>query len=175
MANNSIDDLKTLKGYALGVAGFATAISTILIQALHFPAEPTLLTVIGFAGLMLLIAYLINRSEQRQTLLLKSHTEEADMLVNELKEDLAYLKDMALETQRSTLRTEMNDEIHRNPANHDTILKMAERYFITLKADWVQTNLFLDWVENERQAGREVHVPPALLENVTTKYNQEQK
>lgn len=168
--NESLEDLKTLKGYALGVVGFATAISAILVQALHFPTEPTLLTVAGFAGLMLLIAYLINRSEQRQRVLLKSHTEEADMLVGELKEDLTYLKDMALESQRSTLRIEMNDEIHRNPANHDTIIRMAERYFLTLKGDWVMTSLFLDWVDNEKKAGREVHVPPTLLANVEQKH-----
>lgn len=171
--NESLEDLKTLKGYALGVVGFATAISAILVQALHFPAEPTLLIICGFAGLMLLIAYLINRSEQRQRVLLKSHVEEANMLTSELKEDLTYLKDMALENQRSTLRIEMGDEIHRNPANHDTIIKMAERYFVTLKGDWVMTNLFLDWVDNEKKAGREVHVPPALLANIEQKHTED--
>lgn len=173
--NESLEDLRTLKGYALGVVGFATTISAILIQALHFPIEPTLLTVAGFALVMLLIAFLINRSEQRQKALLKSHIEEEDMIFGELKEDLGYLKDMALESQRSTLRIEMNDEMHRNPANHDTIIKMAERYFVDLKGDWVMTSLFLDWVDNEKEAGREVHVPTGLLANVTEKHIEDMK
>ena len=45
-----------------------------------------------------------------------------------------------------------------HPHNHDTILKMAEKYFITLKGDWYETNRFLDWVEKEN-----IHLPPSLI------------
>ena len=147
--NNSTDDLKILRNYVIGVAGFATTVSAILIQALHFPAEPTLLCVIAFACLMLLIVFLINRSEQRQRKLLENHIKESSMLTEDIKKDLTYIKDMTLENQKSAIRTELYNEIRFNPSNHDTILKIAEHYFLALKADWYMTNIFLDWAEKE--------------------------
>ena len=72
------------------------------------------------------------------------------------------------EIKASTLRTEMNNEIYRNPQNHDTIIRMAEKYFGKkedggLNANWVEKELFLTWVDKENEAGREVHLPKALI------------
>lgn len=168
---NSVDDLKTLRNYALGVVGFATTISAILIQALHFETEPTLISVAGFALLMLLVGFLINRAEQRQAQLLKDHQKESDALFKDFQGDLQYLKKMALENQMSSIRNEMNCEIYRSPQNHDTILEFAHRYFIELGGDWVQTDLFLAWVDSENEQGRKVHIPTDLLQAITTDKN----
>ena len=163
----AVEDLKTLKNYALGIAGFSTTISAILIQVFHTKPEPTIVCVIGFALALLLIGYLINKAEQRQALALKDHQGESEAIMQEFRDDLTYLKKMALENQRSGLRTEMNGEIYRNPANHDTILQLAHRYFIEMGGDWVQTDLFLNWVDNENKAGRPVHIPTELLQTVS--------
>lgn len=156
--NNSTEDLKILRNYAIGVAGFATTVSAILIQALHFPAEPTLLCVISFACLMLLVVFLINKSEQRQKMNLKQHIDSSEKAFNEFRQDLADIKEMLVDNSKATLRIEMNEEMLQHPHNHDTILKMAEKYFITLKGDWYETNRFLDWVEKEN-----IHLPPSLI------------
>lgn len=172
---NSVEDLKTLRNYVLGVAGFATTVSAILIQALHFPTEPTLICVAGFALVMLLIGFLINRAEQRQALALKKHQEESDKTIQEFKGDLSFLKTMALENQRSGLRNEMNGEIYRNPANHDTILQLARRYFVEMGGDWVQTDLFLSWAEKENAKGRPVHIPVDLSQAVAKEKTNQKK
>lgn len=170
---DSTDDLKALKNWAIGIVGFSTTISAVLVQILHFPVEPTLLCVLGFAGIMLLVVYLINKSEQRQKRLLQSHAEESVQITKDFDKRLDSIDEILLDIQRSTLRTEMNDEIARHPENHDTILKMAEKYFCQLKSDWVQTSLFLAWVESEEKAGRKVHIPQELLNTVNARVLEE--
>jgi hypothetical protein len=54
-------------------------------------------------------------------------------------------------------------------------LKYAERYFIELDGDWVQTDLFFGWIEAEDKAGRTVHIPPQLRDAVYYKREIEQK
>lgn len=152
---NSTEDLKMLRNYALGVTGFATAISTILIQIFHFKAEPTIVCVIAFSILMLLIVYLINKAEDRNVKRLSSHIDESTKMINSFSGRLDSVDSALLEIQRSTLRTEMNNAIFRHPENHDTILRMAERYFGKqteggLEADWYESSLFLDWAEKEQ-------------------------
>lgn len=172
---NSIDDLKLLRNWAIGIASFSTTISAILVQALHFPVEPTLICVLGFAGLMLLVVYLINKSEQRQRILLQSHIKESTENVKDFDSRLDSIDLILLDIQRSTLRTEMNDEIARHPENHDTILRMAEKYFCQLKSDWIQTSLFLSWVESEEKAGRKVHIPQELIATVNARALEEKQ
>lgn len=157
MENASTEDLKTLRNYAIGVAGFATTISAILIQALHFPVEPTLICVASFACLMLVIVYLINKSEQRQKMNLKQHIDSSEKAFSEFRQDLADIKEMLVDNSKATLRIEMNEEMSRHPHNHDTILKMAEKYFVELKGDWYMSNKFLDWAEKEN-----IHLPASL-------------
>lgn len=158
MSKGSIEDLKTLKNWALGIIAFATGVSTFLVQALGFRPQPTILAVSGFACLMLLIVFLISRSERRQEYIVKSHIEESDKRLGSIDDRFDKIDEALLDIQRSTLRTEMNDEIHRNPHNHDTIIKMAEKYFNVLQADWVETNIFLDWADSEK-----IKLPPNLL------------
>ena len=170
---NPTEDIKLLRNYVLGVVGFATAVSAVLIEALHFRAEPTIICVIAFACMMLLVAFLINKSEKRQAKVLEKFREENEVMTTSFKEDLTYLKDMALENQRSAVRAEMDNEIFRNPANHDTIIKYAYRYFKELDANWVQTEKFLSWADNEKKAGRPVHLPSDLVANVNEKVEAE--
>ena len=68
------------------------------------------------------------------------------------------IKTMVRDTGKSTLRLEISQEIDRNPQNHDTILKMGEKYFCEMDGDWYMTNRFLDWVEKEK-----IHLPPSLM------------
>lgn len=158
---NSREDLITLRNYTLGVVGFATAVATVLVQVLHFRLEPTVACTLAFACMMLLIVYLIGRAEKRNADRLSKHIEGSDKIMSGIEESLNEIK-------ASTLRTEMNNEIYRNPQNHDTIIRMAEKYFGKredggLNANWVEKELFLTWVDKENKAGREVHLPKVLI------------
>lgn len=164
-----LDDIKTSKGYILGVLAFATAVGAFLTQVLHFRTEPTLAAVAFFALFVLYLSWLIDKSEKRQEQRMAEHNKEIGARLANYDETLSCLKDYAKETQLATLRIEMDNEMARNPANHDTILRYAEKYFIELGGDWVQTDKFWSWVESENDAGRTVHVPSVLMNNVMMK------
>lgn len=152
---NSTEDLKTLRNYVLGVVGFATTVSTLLIQVLHFKPEPTIACTVAFACMMLLIVYLIGRAEKRSQTMLQSHIDESNMVIDGFDKRLDSIDNVLLDIQKSTLRTEMSNEMARHPENHDTILKMAEKYFGKkeeggLQANWYMSSKFLDWAEKEK-------------------------
>ena len=163
------EDLKNLRNWILGVVGFATTLSTFLVTALHFPLEQTIGGVSVIALVFVIVVYLIGKSEQRALKAVKEHRQMSDGQIDKLTTAIENLTQICRDTEASTLRIEMNDD----PENHDSILKMAERYFVVLGRDWVETDLFLRWKEEEEQAGRKVHIPPHLLDDVMAKKAQE--
>ena len=173
--NSVINDIKSIKGHILGVIAFATGVSAYLIKICSFPESPTIVVASGISILMLVICWLINKAEQRNIERLKTHSQEVKRITDKYNSTLTKLQDMLLENTRSGLRVEMNTTMHFSPENHDTIIKMAERYFITLRGDWVETDVFLNWVDQEKNNGRPVHVPPQLLSAVTGLKEQENK
>lgn len=166
---NAIDDIKTLRNWVIGIAGFATTISAILIQVFHFRAEPTITAVVGFACALILIVFLIQRSEDRTSKMLQDHIGTSDKRMDEISNTLNEIKDITIGNQMASLRIEMGNEIKRRPENHDTILKLAEKYFIELGGNWVATDTFFEWAEREKEAGRVVYMPSALMNNIQTK------
>ena len=171
MAITVIDDIKEAKGYILGLIAFATGVATFLVQVWHFRFEPTVILVAAFSLLILAIGYLIHNSEKRQSKALQEHINTADAKVDAIQSTLNEIKDITLENQRTALRIEMGNEIKRRPENHDTIMRMAERYFTPiskggLEGNWVMSDAFQNWVKAENQAGRPVSVPPTLMKEV---------
>lgn len=167
------DDLKEIKGYILGVIAFATAIATFLVQVLKFPMDITLAGVTIASVCMLFIGFLINKSEQRQTQALEEQEEKSIQRVESFKEAVEEIKNLAIETRLDNLRTLLTLYIHDNPENHDTILKIAERYFLEFGGDWVMTDEFLRWADLENEAGRKVHIPVNLLNVVRLREKEE--
>lgn len=167
--NNTAKDIKTVAAYITGVLSFATAVAAFFVKALGFRQDTTIGVVTVLSVLFLLTAYLIHRSEKRSLKEIERvRTESVEKQVA-YEKDIQYLKKMALETQRSSLRTEMDNEMFRRPENHDTIIKYAYRYFVELDSDWVETEKFQAWIDKENAAGRTVHLPRELLSNVAGK------
>lgn len=157
-----LEDINKGKGYILGVIAFATAVSAFLIQVWHFRPEPTILAVAGFALMILTVGWLIHKSEQRQAKALTEHIDVSQSQMIDIKNTLNDIKNITIENQKASLRIEMGNEIKRHPENHDTILRMAERYFLPpdkggLGGDWYMSSVFLDWAEKEN-----VSVPQIL-------------
>lgn len=67
------------------------------------------------------------------------------------------LHDIRLDTTRTQLYFKMEHDTH----NHDTILKIAHKYFVILKGDWVATIDFLAWAEKEG-----VKIPQPILDAI---------
>ena len=166
---NAIDDIKSLKGYILGVAALAAGVTTFCTLTFHWEAPKVSAISASVAVIFIVLAFLIQRAENRNARRLETHIETSEKRISEFSEGIDYLKRMALENQRASTRIEMNSFIRNEPWNHDTILAYAEKYFLELDGDWKETDVFLSWVDKENEAGRKVHVPPELFSNVHTK------
>ena len=153
------DNVKEMKGWIVGAIGFDTAVTTLLVTIFEVDAVKTTIATTATTIVALAIIYLIYRSEARSRKELQNHIEESNTLVENLRNDITEIKSMVRENGKSTLRLEINEEMLRNPHNHDTILKMGEKYFCPpMNGDWYMTNRFLDWVEKEN-----IHLPPSLM------------
>ena len=161
-----LDDIKTSKLWVVGVISFATAVGAFLTTVCGFKPEPTIAVVAAFAIFLLFISWLIDRAEKRQIRMLKQHESDSNLKIAKYDATLNKLLEYAHATQLSNLRLEMDNTIDHNPADHTTILKYAEKYFMELDGDWVQTDIFIKWVKAEDKAGRPVHIPPELLAKV---------
>jgi hypothetical protein len=164
---NAIDDLKSLRNWTLGIIGFATTVAAVLTQVFHFRVEPTILVVAAFACSLILIVNLIKRSEDRQNKIMEDHKKTSEEHDKISTDRFDAIDKALLEIRKSTLRTEMNNEIARHPENHDTILEMAEKYFGKrekggLDGNWIEIDLFHNWMASEAKQGRPVHIPGTL-------------
>ena len=166
---SAIEDIKSLKGYILGVAALAAGVTTFCTLTFHWEAPKVSAISAVVAIVFIVLALLIQRAENRNVKRLESHIVESGKQMEQFTEGINYLKHMALENQRASTRLEMNSFIRNEPWNHDTILSYAEKYFIELGGDWKETDVFLSWRDKENEAGRTVHIPPTLLDNVVTK------
>lgn len=153
------DNVKEMKAWILGAIAFDAAVTSLLVAVFEVDMVKTTIATTATTMVALAIIFLIYKSEARTKADLQSHIEASNKLATELRQDNAEIKDMILENGKSTLRIEINEEMLQNPHNHDTILKMAEKYFSPpMNGDWYMTNRFLDWAEKEH-----VHLPPSLL------------
>lgn len=155
---NTLDDIKDIRNYILGVISFATAVSTFLITVFHFELEKTVISVAFIAVLMLVVGWLIRKSEQRQKALIEKYKaeqiNERDKAILEFKEDVDSLKNsvsnisnIVKNTRQDTVRIQLNDYMKDQPENIDTILKLAEEYFVKLGGDWYMTSEFQKWAK----------------------------
>lgn len=151
------DNVKELKGWVAGAIGFDAAVTGLLVTIFQVDAVKTTIATTATTIVALAIIFLIYRSEARSRNELQNHIVEANGLAKNLTNGINELKEIVKDTAKSTLRLEINEEMAKNPHNHDTILKMGEKYFCEMDGDWYMTNRFLDWAEKEN-----IHLPPTL-------------
>lgn len=65
------------------------------------------------------------------------------------------------EIRLDTLRTQLYIKIEHEPKNHDTILKIAHRYFVEYGGDWVATTDFQAWADREH-----IKIPLAIMQAI---------
>ena len=152
------DNVKELKAWVIGAVAFDATITSLLVTVFNVDAIKTTIATTATTIVALAIIFLIYKSEARTKAELKKHIEASNKLTQGIRRDISEIKGMIQDNGRSTLRIEINEEMNQNPHNHDTILKMAEKYFCVMGGDWYMTNRFLDWVEKEH-----IHLPQSLM------------
>lgn len=85
-----------------------------------------------------------------------------DKRLDDLDEHQVVQDEDLHEIRLDTTRTQLYFKMEHDPHNHDTILKIAHKYFVILKGDWVATIDFLAWAEKEG-----VKIPETILKAIS--------
>lgn len=151
-----LDDIKQMKAYILGVIGFATATTGILVGTFNVDPVKTTIATTATAIVALFLGWLVQKAEKRVHNELQVHIEESNELREELKECMVTNRERLDEIRKDTLRIQLSQYLTHQPENVDAILIMAEEYFCKLGGDWYMTNEFINWAEAH-------HVKPEIV------------
>lgn len=97
--------------------------------------EKILLALLGSGNIILFIKFLIERNDRK-----KEREEDKDM--GGIKERLQNL-------EKDGLRTQLLLLILLKPEEQTEILKVAQHYFVKLKANWYMTGMFKRWCDSQ--------------------------
>lgn len=81
-------------------------------------------------------------------LAVQQNREDTERRISNFKEDVKVLLENTKETRKDTLRIQLLMILEQQPENIDTILKLAETYFVELHGDWYMTSLFSQWAKD---------------------------
>ena len=95
--------------------------------------EKVLLAILGTGNVLLFVQFLIDRHDRKK----------------ERAEDnkIGGIKDRILILEKDGLRTQLLLMILLKPEEQTEILKIAEHYFVKLKANWYMTGIFKKWCD----------------------------
>lgn len=144
-----IDNVKGLKAWVMGAIAFDAAVTTLLINIFEVDAVKTTIATTATTIVALIIIWLIYKSEENAHKELQEHIEQSNILQEQLKECMVDNKQQLLDIRKDTLRIQLSQYMKDQPENIDTILKLAETYFVQLKGDWYMTSEFSKWADSQ--------------------------
>lgn len=156
------DDISKTWGRISAVIAAVGIIATFLVKMFNTPPEFTYI-VFGCLGLVLLIvSFYVDRQAQytyqdldKCKKEVKSEFTEAmeetrrqfQLHSDEANERFNMIVGITKDTRKDTLRIQLMMLIYNQPENVDSILKVAETYFVDLDGDWYMTNEFSKWAK----------------------------
>ena len=118
------------------------------------------LPICSFVGfLILLVSWYVDRQTEHNHQELKEHIAESNNMISTMTKNIEDLKTISLDTRKDTLRIQLSMYMKSDPTNIDTILKLAETYFVKLGGDWYMTNEFMKWAKDN-----DVTIPPQVFD-----------
>lgn len=147
--------------------------TTFFVNVLHLPLDKTLAISSCLGIVLLIISFYVDKQTQyirdeMQGYLKESddklslHKKESNEILLKLSEGITELKQVTSDTRKDTLRIQLLMVMERQPDNVDTILKLAETYFVKLKGDWYMTNEFNKWAKKH-----EVIIPKDIYSSIS--------
>lgn len=170
MENKSVwSDIKKVWVRIAGVIAAVGVISTFLVQFVHTPPELTY-SIFACLGIILLIVsfYVDKQNEYTQEEMKKlestarndftkameaqrqmqeEYKKDSDERLESFRDVVKELVDTTKETRRDTLRIQLLMLMRDQENNIDTILKLAQTYFVELHGDWYMTSEFTKWAK----------------------------
>lgn len=122
-------------------------ITNFVCDIFNWPRDKVM-PIFALMGVMIIIlAWYVDRQAKYQREELKQHKQESDKIIREVNETLKGLQKVTSDTRKDTLRIQLSMYIRNQPENIDTILKLAEVYFVELAGDWYMTSEFMKWAK----------------------------
>ena len=159
-----LDNVKGLKAWIMGAIAFDASITTLLVTIFQVDAIKTTIATTATTLVALVIIWLIYKSEERTRNELQTHIKQSNELQVELRECMNINKGMMTDIRKDTLRIQLSQYIKDQPDNIDTILKLAEEYFVKLCGDWYMTSEFQKWAKVHDIAVPQI-ITTAMIEN----------
>ena len=97
--------------------------------------------------------------------MVQQNREDTERRIDLFREDVKILLDNTKETRKDTLRIQLLMILEQQPENIDTILKLAETYFVELHGDWYMTSEFNKWAK-----AHNIVVPQYIYEAIDTNH-----
>jgi hypothetical protein len=109
----------------------------------------------------------VMKMAREQTLELKA---DSDRRIASFREAVDEIIDTTKETRRDTLRIQLLMILTQQPENVDTILKLAEEYFVKLGGDWYMTSEFNKWAKKH-----DIIIPTSIYQAIDETHNKKQE
>lgn len=160
------DDISFAWKRVAAVIAAVGALSAFLINTFDFHSGKTIL-IAGTAGLVVLIvSFYVDRQtkyiEENFHTALSNHESEAATITKTISSNVEDIRNITLDTRKDTLRIQLMMMIQNQPENKDTILKLAETYFVKMHGDWYMTSEFTNWADTHG-----VKIPAVIFNKLT--------
>lgn len=141
--------------------GFA---ATAIVKIFNTPPELTYIIFAALGLILLIISFYVDKQTEythqeiiayeqkarkdfteiieRQKIMSDEYRNDTERRIQHFTDSVDKLIETTQETRRDTLRIQLLMIMQSQPDNIDTILKLAEAYFVTLGGDWYMTSEF---------------------------------
>lgn len=162
-------DISRIWGRIAGVIAAVGVLSTFVTRAFNIPAELTYIFFTALGATLLMISFYVDKqTEYTHQEIVKSEKkarqdftdiiEKQKEMSNEYRQDterriqhffdsVEKIMQITQDTRKDTIRIQLLLVMEDQPDNIDTILRLAETYFIDLKGDWYMSNTFNKWAK----------------------------
>lgn len=162
-------DIAKVWGRIAGVLSAVGIIATFIVKVFNTSPELTYSVFAGLGIVLLLISFYVDKQAsytyseiksvekvcredfskamQEQKNMQDEYKKDSDERIESFRESVKDLIITTKETRRDTLRIQLLMILTHQPENVDTILKLAEDYFVNLHGDWYMTSEFNKWAK----------------------------
>ena len=159
------DDISFVWKRIAAVIAAVGVLSAFLINTFSFHSGKTILIASTAGFVVLLTSFYVDKQtkyiEENFNTVMNNHEVDANKHIQIISKTVDDLKSISLDTRKDTLRIQLMLLIQNQPENIDSILKLAETYFMKLHGDWYMTSEFKKWAKMH-----DIEVPDTMFQHV---------
>lgn len=163
------NDITKVWARIAGVIAAIGLLATAIVKIFNTSPEITYLVSVAIGLVLLIISFYVDRQAKytheeivnhdkkirddfmeilnNQKTMSDKYRQETGEKIQTLIDSLETLVKTSQETRKDTVRIQLLMVIESQPENVDTIMKLAETYFVELKGDWYMTSEFSKWAK----------------------------